>query len=84
MYTRQPAIRWQDEAGIGLSNEELLLRAYDGKVPAAFVQRMFDYGRHLLSARAPIMVGRQICRAYGMVILLPRGPRAITMTKIFR
>lgn len=37
-----------DEAGVDLSNEELLLQAYDGDVPAVLVQRMFDYGRHLL------------------------------------
>ena len=30
------------------SNEELLLRAYDGNVPSSLVQTMFDYGRHLL------------------------------------
>ena len=37
------------------SNEELLLQAYDGNVPTALIQTMFDYGRHLLicSGRTP-------------------------------
>ena len=26
----------------------MLLQAYDGDVPTALVQRMFDFGRHLL------------------------------------
>jgi len=30
------------------SNEELLLQAYNGDVPTAIIQRMFDYGRYLL------------------------------------
>jgi len=29
-------------------NEDMLLQAYDGDVPTALVQTMFDYGRHLL------------------------------------
>ena len=33
-----------------LSNEELLLRAYEGNVDTALVERMFDYGRYLLMA----------------------------------
>ena len=38
------------EAGKGrkLSNDELLMEAYEGDVPAALVERMFDYGRYLL------------------------------------
>jgi len=31
-----------------LSNEELLLGAYNGDVPDALIERMFDYGRYLL------------------------------------
>lgn len=31
-----------------LSNEELLLQAYNGEVPTAIIQRLFDYGRYLL------------------------------------
>ena len=31
-----------------LSNEELLLAAYEGNVPTALVERMADYGRYLL------------------------------------
>ncbi len=31
-----------------LSNEELLLKAYDGDVPIDMIQKMFDYGRYLL------------------------------------
>ena len=30
------------------SNEELLMAAYDGEMPAALAQRMFEYGRYLL------------------------------------
>ncbi len=33
---------------IGESNEELLLAAYDGDVPQALVQTLFNYGRYLL------------------------------------
>jgi alpha-L-fucosidase 2 len=31
-----------------LSNEELLMLAYDGDVPAALIRKMFEYGRYLL------------------------------------
>jgi len=31
-----------------LTNDELLMQAYDGDVPASLIERMFDYGRYLL------------------------------------
>lgn len=36
------------EAETRTANEELLLGAYDGKVPNVLLQRMFDFGRYLL------------------------------------
>ncbi|MEN6504491.1 MAG: glycoside hydrolase family 95 protein [Planctomycetaceae bacterium] len=43
--------RMQLDLGAGDSeavNERLLIDAYNGDVPTALIQRMFDYGRHLL------------------------------------
>jgi alpha-L-fucosidase 2 len=36
------------DAGRDATNEQLLLDAYDGDVPTALVERMYDYGRYLL------------------------------------
>lgn len=38
----------QPVEGRGLVNEQWLLDAYNGEVPAAFMETMFDYGRYLL------------------------------------
>lgn len=37
-----------DPAGHGRSNEELLLKAYQGEAPTALIEKMWAYGRYLL------------------------------------
>jgi len=49
---REPFLRMALDLDAGeerrLPNEEMLLHAYEGDVPSALVERMFDHGRYLL------------------------------------
>ncbi|VGO18342.1 glycosyl hydrolase family 95 catalytic domain-containing protein [Pontiella sulfatireligans] len=64
LFSRATFSLGTSEEAHALSNEELLLEAYDGEAPSALVEKMWSYGRYLLisSSRS----GGEPCHLLGL------------------